>query len=668
MRPIVRHLSFVLLLVALSLHAGQRPVLGTETILGDAARAPLPNVYDWLNPFVATDGDGFLVAWTARNAIYVQRFNRLGQPLGQLPSLLLARPERGSALWLGGLVHAGGNHYLFFNDTGGSWVFILTRDGQIVERRPLFSESVFGVEAIGGEILAGNDKRIVRMREDLTVIGEIAGGGWRFIDTPKGVLALLPKSRALIVRALDGSAPREVPVEALVWSGTEFLGSTGRSVQRFDAQLQALGTAVALPVCCSVQDLVVLGNDRVFVTADDETTKGVIVERGVPVSGPLTLGERATTLRSADNQLFSIDRRLTARLFAETAGSATVTGEVQITPDEMIAAGFASATEVAIARVRIAPPNSEVREVLVSILDHEGRLLREVSLGNAWLPTVALAHDGRDFYALISEIHGGVWLRKVESGAAPIRLNVSAIPLLAWNGSAFVIAQDGFPDYKGSWQYLRRFLWLGRDGTLSVPPCENWSFFGGNDVRIFNPGPEMIMVAGTYINATVQPFRGGCPDGPPADRLSHLQLAAKTAWQDGKWAVVRAGYGVTSLDVALSDDVASGVGPWHRVAPTPYGADATIAPIEGSWLVLWRNDRTLSAAVVDDRGFLSGSRLISQAVSGVNDTLMLVPLTRDRVLAVYRRPVYEPPYSGSVRVMVLPLTVEEAQRRRPARP
>lgn len=652
----------VLLILTVSLAAGERPVLGVETVLGDAARAPLPDVYDWLTPFVATDGDGFVVAWEARRALYVQRFDRQGRPLGGPPTLLLVRPEF-TSLWVGGLVSVGGVYHLFYNDTREAWVLRLTREGEVIERRRLFADVLWGITHIGNEILATNDKRMVRMREDLSVIEEIAGGGWRFIDSPRGVVALQSSAGSTTARYLDGSEPVRLPVGALVWSGTEFLGATGgQSVIRFDAQLKQIGSPVPLSVCCYIQDLVVVGPDRVFVTAHDVTTGGVIVDRGVPVTTtPVILGERARTIRTADQLLFSVDRRLNARLFSESFAyrTAPVSGEVRIAADELIGSGTASATEVAVARLRIPANDSERREVLVSILDHEGRLLREVSLGTAWLPKVALGHDGHDFYALIQEVYGAGWFRRVDPLAAPVRLPVRVIPMLAWNGFAFVIAQDGYRNFEGNWQYLRRFLWLHRDGTLAWPPCPNWSFFGGNDVRVFNPGPSMVVVAGTYINATVQPFTAGCPDGPPADRLPHLQLAAKVAWQNGKWAVVRTGPNVDSIDLALSDDITTGLGPWHTVASLSGGyGDATIAPIEGKWLVLWRRLATVHASIVDERGFLSGTRVVAPDVRSVDDTLLLVPLSRERVLAVYRRPLHDAPYTASTRVVAVPLTVE----------
>ncbi|HUR79223.1 MAG TPA: hypothetical protein VM733_00555 [Thermoanaerobaculia bacterium] len=667
MRKTIRPaLLIIIVFITGVLTAGERVIRGPETILGDAARTPLPNIYPWLYPRLATDGDEFLVVWNARSALYAQRFDREGHPLTPLPLLLERGPDFASFMTIIGVVHGGGLYSIFYNDPSGTSVIRVTHDGEVVDRRLLFAEKMSDVARVGGEILLGASRRIVRMRDDLSVIGEVAGGASRFIETPRGALALQTTTAGVIARYLDGSDPVPLPVQSLVWSGTEFVGLSANRVLRFDEQLRPIGPADSLPLCCQIRDLVVIGTDRVFATADDAATVGAVIERGVVVRQPVPLGQTATTIRTADNRLFSVDRRLNARLFDESNGNPVVTGQVQTAADELIAGGLATDREVAIARRRITGADSERNEILVSIFDPDGRLLREVSLGTAWLPTVTLGHDGRDFYALVSEIDGAARLQKVEQGAAAMPLPLRVAPFLAWNGTAFVIGQNGFTDYTGSFQHRIRLLWLDRNGKLELPPCLNWIFSGGDDARAFNPGPDMTLVVGAFVYASVQRFGEGCPTGPPADRMEHLQLASKIALQDGHWAVVRGGYNQESIDVAVTDDIESGLGPWHRIASTPEGNDdPAIAPIDGRWVILWRRYGELHAAVADERGRLAGSQVIAQNLPYFADnTPLLLPLSRERVLAVYRRPFHEPPYAGAVRVVVAPLTIEEAFRRR----
>jgi hypothetical protein len=685
----VRTLSRILILLAAStLAAGERIVRGPETILGEStALAPFPAASTGA-PLLATDGDEVLMVWSARGTTYAQRLDRDGHLAAPLPVVLMPGSPSVQAPHPERLLYLGGVYCLFFNQPDGTAAMRLTRDAEVIDVRVIDAAQMRDLVRDGEEILVSTTRGVLRLREDLSILAEapmLAGAGEQIVPSPYGTLMLSSRAPAITARFLDGSgAVRIASLDRdasarMVWSGSEFIAvwigcgpesfsSCGTWVVTLDEQLRqhALPTKIDDNVCggCAV-GLIPLGGGRAYVTwQKGEETRGLPLQKDVTFGfAPARFGPNARVLITSQGRIITAEAALNVRVVLPFVDAAKVpiTATVQAAVEETLVATASSATEAAIARQRVIDGK---RTNIVTILDHEGHPLREVRIGNGAL--VALGHDGHDFYALASDTFESSF-QKVAEGAVAVKLPVRPVNVLAWVGSGFVVMQSGWRDFSGTEQNRTRLLWLDRAGQLSLPPCPTWEI--GNSVSsatVIDIGAETFIVAPGYSSGTLLRFAGGCVTGPPLEGLPHLARIANVAWQNGTWAFLRAE--PPAIDVAFSTNVASGPGAWHRVLASRHNyneGDEAIAPIAGQWLVGYRDTDRLQVVLVGAGGDVMATGL---AAEGVAASPRLVPLSSGRVLAVYRRHVYEPPYAGVLRVAVAPLTFETAGRRRSVRP
>jgi hypothetical protein len=648
--------------------------------------APFPATADGA-PLLATDGDEVLMVWTGRGTMYAQRLDRDGHRAAPLPVVLVPGSPNVRAPHPESLLYAGGVYCLFFNQPDGTAVMRLSRDAEVLDVRVLDSAKMHHLARAGEEILLSTTRGVLRLREDLSVIAETpmpSGAGEQIVPSPHGTLMLSARVPAITARYLDGSGAVRIasvdryPSARMVWSGSEYIvawsgcgpesySSCGMWVVTLDEQLRphALPTKIDDNVCtgCAV-DLIPLGGGRAYVTwQKGEETLGLPLQKDVTFGyAPARFGRSARVLITSQGRLMAAEAALNVRVVAPFVGSgkAPLTATVQAAVEETLAATAVSATEAAVVRQRVVdgkPTN------VVTIVDHDGRVLRDVRIGNGTY--VALGHDGQDFYALVNDTFESTF-QKVAEGAPVVKLPFRPVSVLPWVGSGFVLFQSGWRDFTGTQQNRTRLLWLDRAGQLSFPPCPHWEIDDPvSSPTVVDTGVETVLVAPGYIRGTVLRFAGGCVAGPPLEYLPHLTNITAVAWQNGTWALLNDD---RLIDVAFSSDVASGAGPWHRVLASRnfYSqGDQTLAPIGGQWLVGYRDTDRLHLVLVGAAGNVLATGL---AAEGVAQGPKLVPLPSGRVLAVYRRHVHEPPYAGVLRVVVAPLMLETPGRRRSVRP
>lgn len=674
-------LAFLGALLATSLTAGELPAIGPGTLLGDAALAPIGQSWT-LSTALATDGDEVVLFWSGRSALYAQRLDRHGRLVTGLPVLLLggtladevyvhSKPR---------VVYAGGIYTIFFDAAGrdrrvGAWSMRLTRELEVLDVRMLAPfDSVRDAARAGDEIILLTVRNLWRLRDDLSVIEKRpASAGLALAPSPSGTVVISGYAPAITARMVDDSASARVEtvdeVNSLraVWTGTRYLivwtscrWGCITSMVALDQELRPQGRPVLLAIegCASCHlGITLLGHDDAFVTWQQSGgTRGVRVRNGtLDDPKPWVLGDHSTTLFTAQGLLFDVDSQLNVRAFVldpldRRPGALPVISTPRAAVEETIAAVARSATEVAVARRRGSAN-------LVSILDHEGRTLREVPIAAG--EDVALAHDGTRFYALVST-YGESRLQRVESGAAAVKLPFRAANALAWAGSGFVILQSNYPDPAGAPVPRTRMLWLTREGAVEVLPCPNWEFpTAAETVTVAEAGPYTVI----NVDGWSARVRDGCPTGPPVT-MPDGSRTWRPAWQNGTWAWAAHPPGEATVDLAVGPDLGSPLST-HRVPEQwVFGGSFDIAPLSGRWLVAY-NDGSLRAALADAHGRVVGRVMIAETPSR---RPFLLPVSPGRVLAIYERPVREAPYLGVLRVMAAPVTLEAAVRRRMARP
>ena len=660
-----------LLLLTLPLLAGERAVAGPETLLGDATLVPIaePSLFG-NTAAMATNGDEVLLVWIARGSLYAQRLDRSGSPATPLPTLLVRGPRLPP---MGGLrvLHAGGLYTIFVhaNVEGkwASWAFRVTRELEIVDARIVTFDPINDVVYDGDEYVLATGRNVFRLRDDFSVIEMLPNFyGSVLAPSPHGALLITAAAPDITARMIDDSVPVRIAsafwIDAVraMWTGTQFLvvwtDCPYTKALILDENLVARGAPVTLDDTLCTWDnieIVKVAEDDVIVTwQSGESTRAQRLRGGVPSDSKLPLGSFVKTLYSPHGLLFTVDNQLNVRAFVPGTTQSPSTLPVRATPlaaaEESVLAVAASATEAAIARHRNDGTN------IVSIVDRDGRPLRDVPIPSG--DSVSLAHDGTSFYALVSDDLESRF-QKVASGASAVRLPVRADPALVWAGSGFYILQSKYSDFTGFIQYRSRFLWLTREGVVELPPCENWEFptTAGEPV-VVRAGEEITVAIGFYLAR----IRGKCQTGPVVN--VKIPYAWRAAWQNGTWAWILTDG--STLDLATADDPLStpslhrsahNVRIWHKVYD--------LVPFGGHWLVVY-GDQTLRASVHNAAGALVGTSVLANGIEG---RPFLVPMG-DRVLAVYRRQIYDPPYLGVHRVMVAPVTLETEVRRRVARP
>lgn len=673
----------MLLFLAGTLSAGERAVRGPESLLGDAAIGPIDTGYG-SRRFLASNGDEIMLVWTSRGSLYAQRLQRDGTLATPFPTLLLPGTENRPAVELTGAVHAGGLYVLFMNGGGQSRAMRITRDAEVVDVRVLPAKVGEATKA-GNEIFLRTATGFLRLREDLSVAGELAAGNGSLVVSPQGLLLLTTENAAFTARYLDGSHSVRIAATSgmvmrsarLVWTGTDFIaawtachswGSCDVSLTRLDAQLQPRMQPVKMERCngCEVTDLLRLDGERVFLIRNDDRTAGRLLGQAGALDGDsVDLGEDAATMHLGGDMLLSVDTDLNVRLFPAFRTSAPApVATVQTAVDETVVTVASSAGEAAVVRKRVL--GGETRH-LVSILDAEGRTLREVAIPAG--DDTTLAHDGQHFYALVSNTWESFFV-KVESGATPVKLSIRTVPGgLFWLGDRFVVLESGFVDFTGRTAEKTRPLALDRSGALALLDCAIPEIdHRMRPVTVVDTGDTILVLEPRYIFGTVLRFRDGCPAGLPENVPTLAATELRVAWRNGNWAVFSQDTARRRYIAALSDDLTAYLGPWRDAGRigTWYGSGQTaIAPLGDGWVAAYVTDNRLYTSVLNAAGYAVSSGVDLGSATGRPH---LVPLSGDRVLAVHHRQIHEPPYFGARRVVVAPLTLEQAFRRRPSRP
>lgn len=669
----MRAFSLILLILTGALTAAAQLVTGPETLLGDATLAPIATQSSTVStPVLASDGDEILMVWTGRSSLYAQRLDRHGRLVTELPKLLVSGAPDSGQVSGARVVYTGGLYAIFYSRLNAerrfeTWVLRVTRELEIVDQRVFTpSDSVYDIVRDGDELLLLMRNSVWRVRDDLSVIGTVAipyTASRSIAPSPHGTLLVSGAAPAITVRMLDESVTaRLVSADSVgglraMWTGTQFLvvwsrcfqSSCATSLVTLDEQLRPIVGPVPLETggCngCGV-GITLLGTDDALVTwSGVDKIRGLRVRKGRPEERtPWNFGTTNTFL-TAQGLLLTVSA-LSVRAFVPDAlsqdpATLPVVAVPQGAGEERIIAVGRSAGEVAVVRRR--PDGANV----ASILDHDGRVLREAGVPSG--EPVALGHDGRDFYALVSN-----QFQKLEQSAVAVRLPFAPASALVWAGSGFVILQQDYADHTGRTQYRTRMLWLTREGVVELPPCPNWEFPSGGPASVVEAGGDTVIAVGKHLAR----IRDGCPAGPSTP-APDLPYDWRPAWQNGMWAWVTTPEG-WNADLSLTDDPARPASVRRIAEKTPvYESSVHIAPLSGHWLVAY-NARNLYAMLLDGDGGVLSTTKIADATDG---RPYLVPLSPGRVLAVYQRQVMEPPYLGATRVLAAPLTLAPSRRR-----
>lgn len=670
----MRAIYLAIVLLAQALSAGERPVVGGETLLGDATVAPMrPAAFDSCD--LASDGDEILFVWMDGGSLYAQRLNRHGNPLTAFPRVLLQGQGSWGERWLHRVLWLDGLYCIFFTDTNRSLsVMRLTRDAEIVDVRVLHAKDGGGqIITAGDEILILTSSTLLRLRADLSVISATPRPQpalqQRLAASPRGTLILTLTAPAISARFLDdvaGSGVRVGSAEkvgggAMAWTGTELVAVWTDCpysyctawMARFDEQLRPKGDPFKIGDSGDAAiGLAPAADDTVLVMQSGSGTSVRRFRRGVALDGSFSVGHRAVAFLSSQGTLFLADAKLKVYATASNAATAPlVVAEPQAAAAERILDVASSPDGVAIARQRLEQYGGVVH---VTLTDGDGKAVRDVQL-SAPADSVALASDGRDFYALI----GSSRFQKVEQDAPLTALPFRAVTALAWTGTSFVTMQRGWNDgqrYYGS-TWLR---WLDRNGEVVIPRCSPAEIRTEVNRATFVPGRggEMLVAADEYLVH----IENDCPAGPP--RRAEGPLQRRVAWQNGTWAALISDPYPFTLRITFSDDPAAFTGPRHRLATpdwtAPIGVD--IAAVGGRWLVSQQSAGGTELFVVDGDGSIIGRGTLPGARN-----VRLLSAGPDRVMAVYTRMVWEPPFLGVSRIAVAPVTLETAFRRRAVR-
>ena len=679
-------LLFVLAVTA-SLHAGERPILGPETLLGDAT---LTKGFQngSTSPHLATDGDSILMAWGNGGNLLVQLLTREGRLATALPTVLMPRlagSTDGSVvrvLWLDGL-------YWVFGRSAGEFVVIrLSRDLEIIDvRKRSDLRLVFDVEVIGDEIFMLAGERKWRMTRDLEIVAEapLRYASRSLVPSPHGMFLLTASDPAITAERFDGTGSvRIASVEKMgdarmAWTGTEFVvvwtdcsyDSCEAWMARFDETLSAKGEPVKIDGG-GYQNrwvhLTVIGDDTVFVLAEGVTggpysyvdaSLGRRYRQGVALeSKPRIAGRSAVPILTSQGQLFVVDGNLNVSL-VPPAGAPNdgqllpVIASPRSAASETLGSVAMSANGIAVVRRRFV---AGVYANSVSILDSDGKLLREMPLPSS---EILLSSDGRDFYAVGHDYYGYSWFQKLEPGTPQIQLPFRALAPLAWSGGMFVTVA-AYRTAEGDER--TRLRWLDRNGQSLAPFCKGWEAPWSAEASLVEGGGQTYFM---WYTRALQ-VRNGCAVGDVVEIPS--ANPRYIAWQDGVWAWFgTTPYPESELFFTFSADPMSFTGPRYPLRAGDCCNNArAIAPIAGRWLLLYTAWPTDGLAVVDESGAVVG--IGEFTLDAAYSMAQLMPVARDRVLAVSERQVDEPPYFGTRRVVVTPITVETVFRRRGARP
>ncbi|HUR79221.1 MAG TPA: hypothetical protein VM733_00545 [Thermoanaerobaculia bacterium] len=676
----VFHLPTILLLFVLPLAAsGEQLVRGPETLLGNADLAPLGGA----SLQMASDGDEVVLAFITRNCVYAQRLDRNGVALTPLPVLIASGNVVRRAMDPLRVVYAGGFYTFFFtryDHATQQWsvqATRVTRDLELVETRAIEASSLLDAVRTNGDIVVMTYDSLWFLRDDLSVIRRTARvDGAMLVASPQGALMLTALEPVLSARFLDNGLSARIagvykPQKiAGAWTGSEFLiawSDWGHVyAATLDAELRVRVKPVLLSdfsnVCadCSVSVVAMSSGEALVRWQRGSTSLAARFRDGVMVEKtPWILGTSVTPFVTSSGLVIMAGPSLDVRAFVAGAVSEpakqSVTATVRVAAEESLAAVAASASEVAVARHRADGTN------FVSVVDHDGRALRDVRIANG--ARVALAHDGTAFYALVTDGYTAQF-QKVADGAGVTKLNVRLANLLHWEGTQFLILQNGYADFTGAQVNKTRALAIARDGTVGLPRCAMWEFpLTSGRARVLRGGTDTFIA----VENDLARLRDDCQTGPPDPLVKTINYQFAAAWNGSVWARLAFGGPVSRLQLSFAPDLTSAAEGHDVAAELLYGEEETfdVAPAGDRWLVIWNKNARLESALFDANGRVAGTATIADdALNGVR----LVPVSNNRVLAIYQRQVYDPPYLGVTRVFAARMTLDPASRRRTVRP
>ena len=520
----LRHIA-ALLLFSLPLLAGERPIVGHASMLGDVSLSPFSSWRGYPTEVsIATDGDETLLVWVTRGSVFAQRLDRNGAAVTETPAVLVrgAQPSPPYADQRVRAVHASGGYVVFYAMLGENYRWTLramrlTRQLERIDDRELVNESA----AIGDAVAAGNEilltagRTLFRLRPDLSVIDTDPFDATTLVPAPHGTLALTNQLPALSARMLDGAASVRLatayqPASAQgVWTGSHYVvvwadyGWVYATTLDRDLRPSKTITLDSKSTCesgtCLLSAAAISADEAIVSWASQSQTMAVRVRNGAVVdSTPFALGVHAKLHRTAAGRFLTVDGSLKVRVFdlppASSPATLTPVATVRTAAYETLAGVAWTSTEVAVARHRADDTN------IVSILDRDGRTLREVSIRSG--RRVSIASDGTDFYALISGSYSKSHFQKVAAGAPVAELPANVVDALEWGGTGFLILQSGYADYTNQVQYRTRGLWVTREGKVELLPCPMWEFPQTiESAHMMRAGDDVHVIAGKYTTS-----------------------------------------------------------------------------------------------------------------------------------------------------------------------
>lgn len=691
--------TLIALLLAVPSFAASTLTLGPEIDVGTSE--PVVPEATYYRAAMATDGDETFVVHSSGAALFATRIDPTGRVLTPQPIVVLARTATEGAmpytdphvLW-----HRG--HYLVFfvNETGNIAVLRATREGETVERVTLATRiefrAQFDVATDGDEILlVTNDPKVVRLGSDLQPIGTVdlfqppyfydrargvAYGGGRFAIVSsyrdRVVVQFLENGVLGAAVYLSEANIDEAGVVRVAWTGSQFVAAWTECSEddvclSVWAPLTASGTAsgpiraIGYSRISSTYvyrfdiTLTAIDEDTVFFTWRDQDQKIAFGRRyrlsGAPVGDAVNFGTGPlAALRTPGGALAVFDSR--RRLaWIESPASAPLPADVPLVPAVIAPAaeslGDAAASLHEVAVLRRSDPGT-----VVSILSHEGALLRTVPVAETYF--AALASDGEQFYVLRNR-----WLGPVVFEALETATRVELSPYgwaahLVWTGEEFLAV---WQDQAGVMLLAR----LDRGGKLLGMP----RVLDAREVLSFIARDGRVLLA-TYkngISVTVLDAHGA-PIGP-AEELGRLNpyggLALAMNGDTDAFAGVTSGY----EDLVLGFRPRNGV---FVLAPTtPEPPPPSRMPSYDRLAIAAANDGFIAAfsvygqvldtphlALLNNHGLATRSIVLPPGTTGRQ---MFVEVAPDRLLYFYTRVLDDPAHAGLPRAFVRTVTIEE---------
>jgi hypothetical protein len=705
--------ALIVTVFGFDLPAAVRLTAGEEIPLSTLARA-LPEAARSA-PVMATDGDTILSVYTRGGAIFATRFDRDGRLLTPEPLPILQRiVTDGVAVWDTALrlLWFRDHYVLFFRAPDSSVRAIrITPAGIPVEvvALPLQTIRPIDVATDGNEIILVCDvPTAFRLDASLQLIGtlplaptplnyqsavrSIAYGDGRFMILTlewSRVSTEVVQDGAVSPRVDVGPVNRESrPGSKVVWTGSTFVAGWSECTQGISSDaclgvwtpLTSTGAAAgllritgyALLSTTSPGDfelsLTALDRDTVWFTwraGNDQTRVGRTYRLNGAAMGPttklgfdpvssLTLPGDALAIIDARQRLAWIDAAETATLPEVLPFQTTLL----IPPNETVLDAAASTTEIAVLR-SVKRDDETVRTAAVSILAHDGTLLRDIDLGED-VSMGTIASDGRQFFALLWHWRGAMTFHNLTTGKDTAVWPSGAYPSMVWTGTELVAAWRA-----GGEVTIARFDREGRPLALptALARSDRAAHLVARDGRVL-----LAYTSGGVTHVQVLDSHGYPVGGP--DTVKH---------GPGWWRGAIATNGETEV-VPTSESNRPSIGfafrPRNGTFVQAAGRVTAAQPIEYASLAATAQGflfayqvpalfDTSHLALIDDQGFATRTLDVG---SGIDGEHVLVELAPDRLLYVYPRIADDSRRAGASRVYgrIITVTNEDGSRNGPS--